>query len=153
MSAIGRLKDMALADLQRRYPAVPLKALVVYNYRQDSANGLTRCIIDWLRFCGHQAERVNTMGVYRIKKNVAVDVIGRARTLDESKWVPGTATRGSADIHATVNGRSVKIEVKYGRDRLSEAQKEYGESVMRAGGLYWVVGSLDEFEKYYNEII
>jgi hypothetical protein len=41
------------------------------------------------------------------------------------QWTKGTSTAGSADISATIKGRSVKIEVKIGKDRQSEAQKKY----------------------------
>jgi hypothetical protein len=60
--------------------------------------------------------------------------------------------RGTADISATIHGKSVKIEIKVGKDRQSEAQKRYQEQVERAGGVYIVIRDFDQFEAWYNAI-
>jgi hypothetical protein len=59
--------------------------------------------------------------------------------------------KGSADISATINGRSVKIEIKM-QDKQSEAQRKYQEQVELAGGKYWLVRSFDQFLTYYNDL-
>jgi hypothetical protein len=61
-------------------------------------------------------------------------------------------TPGSADIAATINGRSVKIEVKHGKDRQSEAQRRYQEAIERAGGLYVIATSFEQFYNWYIEM-
>jgi hypothetical protein len=63
----------------------------------------------------------------------------------KGKWTKSTSTSGSADISATIKGRSVKIEIKYGKDIQSDAQKKYQESIERAGGIYLIVRNFDEF--------
>ncbi|HJY63731.1 MAG TPA: hypothetical protein VJ455_06205 [Ignavibacteria bacterium] len=59
---------------------------------------------------------------------------------------------GTADISATIAGRSVKIEVKIGRDKQSQKQKEYQRQVEASGGLYFIAKSFDQFFTWYNEL-
>lgn len=83
----------------------------------------------------YQAEKINNTGSWR-------PGIG---------YIPGRGCKGTADISATINGQSVKIEVKYGRDRQSEAQKQYQAEIEQAGGQYWIVRTFSEFlNKYGN---
>ena len=65
----------------------------------------------------------------------------------------GTSTAGSADISATIKGRSVKIEVKIGKDRQSEAQKRYQENIEKAGGTYYIAKNFDDFVIFFNEFV
>jgi hypothetical protein len=60
-------------------------------------------------------------------------------------------TVGTADISATIRGRSVKIEVKIGRDRQSDAQKRYQASIEAAGGIYYIARNIDDFMQWYNQ--
>ena len=69
------------------------------------------------------------------------------------KFCEGTGTKGTADISAIIKGRSVKIEVKIGRDRQSEAQKKYEESVNKAGGQYWIAKDFDGFYEKYTDFM
>ncbi len=46
----------------------------------------------------------------------------------------------------------VAIEVKIGKDRQSDSQKEYQRKVEKAGGIYIIIGTFDEFIKHYAEI-
>jgi hypothetical protein len=86
------------------------------------------------------------MGTAREKKTTAGKVIGVT-------WTKGTSTAGSADISATIKGRSVKIEVKIGKDRQSEAQKRYQENIEKAGGTYIIAKDFDSFVEWYNQFI
>jgi len=120
------------------------------DWNDNSANALTKCIIHFLTYSGFQAERINTMGVYREGKKIQV---GENTRQLKGKYTPSTGTKGSADISATIRGRSVKIEVKYGKDRQSEVQKRYQESVEAAGGTYFIARNFDEFIIFYNNFI
>ena len=75
---------------------------------------------------------------------VVTDALGNQRRIGSMTYIPTTGTKGSADVSATIQGRSVKIEVKI-KDRQSEAQKEYQQRIETAGGVYWLVRSFDEF--------
>jgi hypothetical protein len=85
------------------------------------------------------------MGTAREKKTTAGKVIGVT-------WTKGTSTAGSADISATIKGRSVKIEVKI-KDRQSEAQKRYQEHIEKAGGIYKIFRDFDSFVEWYEKFI
>jgi hypothetical protein len=56
-------------------------------------------------------------------------------------------------VSAIVRGRSVKIEIKVGQDRLSEHQIKYGDAVTKAGGVYLVVKNFDEFINWYDSFV
>jgi hypothetical protein len=122
-------------------------------YEDKTANGLTRCILDWLNLSGHFAERINTMGRIIDNRKTYTDVIGRTKTIGTAKYIPTTGTKGSADISATINGKSVKIEVKIGSDRQSESQKEYQERTEKSGGIYLIAKDFEGFYTEYKKII
>jgi hypothetical protein len=93
------------------------------------------------------------MGRMLDNRKTYTDVIGRTKTIGSTKYIPTTGTKGSADISATINGRSVKIEVKYGKDRQLKDQKTYQEQVERAGGVYYIAKDFDSFYAWLNEFI
>jgi hypothetical protein len=79
--------------------------------------------------------------------------VGRSRTLGKGKWTKGTGTRGSSDISATIKGRSVKIEVKFGKDKQSDHQKLYQESIEKAGGVYIIAKNMTDFVDWYDKFL
>ena len=60
--------------------------------------------------------------------------------------------RGTADISCTIQGKSVKIEVKVGRDRQSEAQCKYQAQVEASGGVYYIAKDFESFYQWFNEM-
>ena len=74
--------------------------------------------------------RINSQGQYDQKKGI---------------WRPSGSTTGVADIHAISKGVHYSIEVKAGKDRQSDAQKSVQALVEKAGGVYIVVQSFDDF--------
>lgn len=120
-------------------------------HRDDTANGLTRCIIDYLHYKGWQAERINTMGIPIDNRKQMTDITGRTRTIGSVQWRPSGSTVGSADISATIGGRSVKIEVKIGKDRQSAAQRQYQAAIEQAGGLYYIARNFTDFVAWYHQ--
>lgn len=134
---------------RQKYPAVPAEWLAKTKYNDRTANGLTRCVIDFLTFKGWQAERINSMGRMVDDRKTYIDVVGRYKTIGSVKWVKGTSTAGTADISATIAGRSVKIEIKIGTDRQSHWQRNYQQVIERSGGLYFIAKSFQEFYRWY----
>jgi hypothetical protein len=149
---IKQLKDLAIAHSRTKYPTMPEYARCSRNYTDRTANGLTRCIIDYLNFAGQQAERINSTGRPIDNTKIVKDVLGSSRRIGSMKWIPGTGQKGTADISATIHGKSVKIEVKI-KDKQSEAQKIYQAQIERAGGFYWICRSFEEFLNNYNSIV
>jgi len=146
------LRELALADSRKRHPTLPEAARYIKPYSDKTANMLTRAIIDFIRFNGFQAERINCTGRPVDQTKVITDILGDSRRIGSVKWLPTSGQKGTADISVVIQGRAVKIEIKM-RDRQSEDQKAYQVSVERAGGLYWLVRSFDEFMNYYNQLI
>jgi hypothetical protein len=140
------LHELKLQRYAITHPNYPQDYIPKTMYKDSTANGLTRAICDFINYQGYQAERINTMGTAREKKTTAGKVIGVT-------WTKGTSTAGSADISATIKGRSVKIEVKIGKDRQSEAQKRYQDNIEKAGGTYIIAKDFDSFVEWYNQFI
>lgn len=126
----------------------------------NSANAITKIILQFLKWEGHQAERINTMGRL-VSAKEPVRMLGISGTLETKKWIPTTGTKGSADISSTIRvnvngvkvGLSVKWEVKFKKDRQSDDQKNYERSVNSAGGHYFIVRDVDDFLEKYDELM
>ena len=120
---------------------------------KTNANSLTGAILNYIRYNGSHAERVN---------NIARQVKSKSGAMVH---IPSANFKGTADIHAVkkillpplsalkyqIYGQFVAIEVKQ-KDKQSEAQKYYQECVTKAGGVYMIVRNFDEFLKQWNEI-
>ena len=148
-----RMNDLYKLHTKKNHPNYPEKYIGVYRISDNSTNGLTRCVIDFLTFNGWQAERISSTGRYIDKRKKVTDVVGRTAVIGSGEWIPGTGTKGTADISATINGRSVKIEIKFEKDRQSDAQKRYEDSIVSAGGVYLIVRNFDDFLEWYNLFI
>lgn len=147
---VQRLENSLYEIKKQKYPNVP--HLLKPEFRYDTANGLTKCIIAFIKLKGGQAERINTTGRLIDRRKTYTDVVRFKRTIGSVEWVKGTTTPGSADISATVAGKSVKIEVKIGADRQSEKQKQYQSDIERAGGIYYIAKDFTSFVNWYNEM-
>jgi len=132
---------------------LPEPARTAPAYTDKTSNGLTKAIIDFLRLNGCQAERISVTGRYIDRTKVYTDVVGYTRKIGSGKWIPGSMQPGSADISATIKGRAVKIEVKIGRDRQSDAQKKYQSQVEAAGGLYFISTSFEQFKQWFDNMV
>jgi hypothetical protein len=115
--AVKELERLANEAAMFKHPTCP--HLAPRKFRDDTANGLTQCIVQYIVLCGGFATRINNQGTWSKKQN---------------RFIPGTSRRGLADVMATYNGLSLHIEVKIGKDRQSQAQKYYQAAIERAGG-------------------
>lgn len=109
-------------------------------YTDKTANALTKAIIKYIEYRGFQAERISSSG--RMIKQGAKMI-----------YIPGTSRNGTADISGTIHGRSIKIEVKIGKDRQSDHQKAYQQEVERAGGIYLIAKDFQSFYETINTVI
>lgn len=148
-TALKMLADLALEAKKKQYPDFPYPVPPKYN--DKTANGLTKCIIDFLKLQGHQAERISNVGRMIDRRQRVTDTAGFTKIIGSTEWIPGTGSNGTADISATINGRSVKIEVKIGKDRQSQAQREYQREVEAAGGIYVIAKDFEGFYEWYCE--
>jgi hypothetical protein len=100
--------------------------------RDNSAsNLLTRQVISLINWKYGRA--------YRIQKGVLPTVGGRFR--------PVCMENGLADVWACIGGRMVWIEIKIGKDKLSQDQLKQKELLERAGGIFIEGRSFEQIEK------
>lgn len=148
--ALKELERMADLEAMARY-GIPENLLAKRKYDDRTANGLTKAIINYIRLMGGQAERIANMGRPIDQRRTVTDVIGRTREIGSIKWIRGSGNNGTADISIVVEGRAIKCEVKIGKDRMSAAQIKYKEDIERAGGLYVVATSFEQFRAWYKK--
>ena len=144
------LVDLALKKLKEKYPNA--RYIPMPSYSDGSANGLTKCVIDWINLNNGFSERISTTGRPIDERKEVVDCLGNKRTIGSIKWIKSNQTKGSADVSSTILGRSVKWEVKM-KDKQSEDQKKYQENTENAGGFYFIVRNFDEFINIYNQLL
>lgn len=113
-----------------RNSVIPSRCRFVSKFRDDSANGLTDCIDGWCQVHGAHFQRMNSQGQYDAKLK---------------RWRRSGTTKGISDCLVIYNGQTINIEIKYGRDRQSEAQQAIQASIEASGGIYWLVRSFDDF--------
>lgn len=151
MKALKRLEQLNIDAQRERYPSIPAHAIPRSKYSDKTANGLTKCVIDFLKLSGWQAERISVQGRYVDNTKIVTNVIGQQKKIGSGKWIKTNMQPGSADISATIQGRSVKIEVKIGADRMSPAQERYAAEVISAGGTYYVCRDFESFYQWYQD--
>jgi len=136
--------DARRVMFEREYPAAWKAGEYYDNKFHDvlTTNGTQNYIQDVLNNMGHQAERVNTMGIPT-----------------KTGWRRSGSTKGSPDIHCNIKIPSQafpvswKIEVKKGNDDLNKSQEKYKAKADKIGILHTVlhVGNLDLFwDEYYK---
>lgn len=153
MKAIEHLRALKLADIKARYPNVPSIALPKLEYNERTSNGLTKCILDFVNLSGYLAERTGTEGRVIDNRKTYTDVIGRQKTIGSVKRIKTSGLVGSSDLKLYINGKIVAIEIKIGRDRQSQAQKEYQERMEKAGGIYLIIKDFETFFSWFQEFI
>jgi hypothetical protein len=141
------------------YKAAGGDSMKVTYPKVTSSNGLTRAIINFLTWEGHHAERSNNMGrpieKFAPKMNIFTGQV--VQVANGMEWQKGTGTKGTSDIKADIvhyNYRfpiPVKIEVKWNKDRQSEGQKQYQQTIESKGGVYVIVKNIDDFFIWFDE--
>lgn len=149
--AFKELFDLALRNQIANYPKTPYPESFIHRYVPNTANGLTRCIIDWLKFDGQQAENIKVKGTMVDNTKVVTDVMGGKRIIGSVSYNKSSMTKGSADISSIIYGRAVRIEIKINTDKQSEHQKEYQQAIERAKGVYVIIKTISEWSEWYRK--
>ena len=106
--------------------------------KPETANAITANVIRVINMTPKAvAYRINNMGVWDAKIN--------AYRLAHTQ-------KGIADVDAIYKGQAIKIEIKSGRDKQSDHQKAYQQEIERAGGIYIIIRSTDEFLYFWKQI-
>jgi len=117
-----------------------------------TANGLTQFVVNFLDWCGSHANRINTTG-RMIKQGKDIQTAGGGVIKAKQIMIKSATKKGTADIVCTINGRSVHLECKVGKDRMSEAQLKQQQAVQQAGGYYYVIRDVDTFLATYDKFM
>lgn len=158
---LKELSELEATDRHARVcPGMPLAYVARTKYSDKTANGLTKCIVDFLNLHGHQAERIRSEGRMIDGTHQYTDVLGHRKTIGSVKYIKSSSQNGTADISAVVQvnvmgqtlGIACKWEVKM-KDKQSEAQAKYEERITKAGGKYFLVHNWDEFLSQYKSVI
>lgn len=139
---ISHLHRLYYQHNREAYPNVPAACIPKPNYTDKTTNGLTKMVMDFVKFSGGQIERVNVMG-RQIKAKSGKQI-----------WIPSSTVKGAADLSGIYKGRALKIEVKCAatHDRIRPKQIEYANKVRRAGGIYIVARTFDDFYEQFNNL-
>lgn len=155
MTSIDKLKQLYYNYSKLKYPSIPDYARVYPSCfaKSKTTNGLTQCIIAYIRLNGWQAERISTTGRIIDNTKIVSDTVGFQRQIGSKKFIPGTGTKGSADISGVVCGKALKVEIKNEKtkDRQSEYQKNYQSIIDFSGGIYYIATNLDNFVNWFDE--
>ena len=133
--AVRELEQLADEQARRDHPSMRPEHLAPRKYRDDTANGLTKCINHYLKLKGAFSSRVNNQGVYR-----------------DGRYTRSTARRGLPDILATYKGKSLFIEIKIGKDAMSQHQKQVQQEQQASGGVYYVARNFTDFKQWFDEL-
>ena len=123
-----------------------------YDKTDTTANGLSNCIKDFLKYEGWIAERISVQGQARTEHYVDGLTGRKMNKVKGIKFTKSAMTKGSSDNHATIMGKPVKWEIKIGKDKASEYQKLYTERQRIAGAEAHFITCLTDFFGYYDRI-
>lgn len=116
---------------------IPENCRFIKKLRDDSANGLTNCIQIWCKVNNAHFQRQNSQGQYDIRLGI---------------WRKSGSTKGISDALLIHEGKTIHLEIKYGKDKQSEIQKKIQASIESAGGIYWIVKSYNDFIYKINNL-
>lgn len=127
----------------------------------NTTNGLQRYIVNVMGYLGHQAERVNSMGVPKARMAGKFSLLsGKIEQVQVGiDWRKSGSTTGTGDVHGVFNhpahpfGIPFKAEVKKGKDRMSKAQYIYERQVTSTGALYVVIKNVDDWWGFYDYVV
>ena len=117
-----------------RNSSIPEHCRFKTSFRDDTANSLAKCIDAWSKVNNAFYQRQNSQGQYDSHLGC---------------WRKSGTTKGIADVQVTYNGKVYNFEIKIGRDRQSDIQRDVEAKIKAAGGHYAIVKCYDDF---LNEI-
>lgn len=135
---------------RQQHPTIPQHAFPQTKFSDRTANGLGKCLKTFSIVEQFQCERISTEGRVIDSRKTVQDCLGHRKVIGSIKRIPTSGTKGSADYSLTINGRSIKVEIKIGKDSQSYAQKEYQRQVEAAGGIYLIISSFQQFYDWFQ---
>ena len=101
----------------------------------SDASNLTNQIIDYIYSVGGYAWRASSVGVYDTKTHAY-------RTAPK---------KGVSDVLACWKGKLIAVEIKIGKDRLSDEQAGFLCNIIHAGGIAFTAKDFDNFKEQWKK--
>jgi hypothetical protein len=156
MKPLDKLKELLIAEQKAKYPNSPY----LYANTFDKSKPEKKEKLRIQKFCelmGHSVSIIENRGQRKDNTKVVEDILGHKKLIGSVEFIGSGMKKGIADLVGGINGRSISIEVKRvykkGKDRQSNAQKEYQQMVEKDGGIYIIVSGFDDFYNWYCENI
>ena len=102
----------------------------------SAANELTNQIIDHIYRAGGYAWRSTSVGVFDTKR----------------MHFRASAKKGVSDVLACFRGELIAIEIKIGKDRLSDEQEGFMRNIQAAGGSAVIARTFEQFKEEWDII-
>lgn len=99
--------------------------------KPSASSSLTDAVIKYFKLHGGNAYRINTVGIYDKE-------MGGLRNSGMKKGLP--------DVIGIYKGQFIGVEIKIGKDRQSDYQKEREQEINAAGGLYFIAKTFDQIK-------
>ena len=103
----------------------------------SAATQLTNQIIDHIYRAGGYAWRASSVGVFDTKK----------------MYFRASAKKGVADVLSVYKGILIAVEIKIGKDRLSDEQEGFMANIRNAGGRAFVATEFEQFKEEWARAI
>jgi hypothetical protein len=145
MKPLAILNAMIYIRKVRASGTMPVRYVLKPSFKQNGSNETEKSIVAFIEEMGGIAERTKVMGRKVGHDVVQADVMGKVTQVSKARWIRSTGKKGSADVHATYKGKSYSIEVKYGKDRMSDYQRNYASKFEKAGGIYMIAKDFDSW--------
>lgn len=145
--AIKELEQMVLEDDRRKHPLIPPSYIAPTLFRDDTPNGLIRCIVKFFKVTGYNAVQLSNSNRRVDTRKTFKNVTGGLRTIGNVYWKPKNKTE--ADISVEVSGKILLIKVNQDLNINScdECKQNYPEAEEV------VVSSFDQFYVWVRQTI
>jgi hypothetical protein len=153
--SFNQLRQLFLIENRIKFPNVPEAYRAVPSYKDSNTNGLTRCVMDYVRLRGYFIERTGNTGRQINDQKTYTDSLGFSKTIGSTKWIKGSGTNGTSDLKSIVNGRFIAIEVKCKstNDRIRPDQLKYKLQIEKSGGVYIIASTFSQFKQWFDNFI
>lgn len=128
--------------------------------KQSASNALNDLVCNYANSKGAFAFRVNSTGTYRPESTKQKEhqfegnmsfLSGKTTKTTKGKWTTSKSKQGTSDVLICYKGLFIAVETKI-KDKQLPSQKDFEQSVNASGGQYWIVRSIEEFVKRFDEV-
>lgn len=126
-----------------------------------TSNGITNLVTNYLKWCGHFANRTNNQGQARKKEVEKFNIFsGKLEKITVGMtYTKSHSIKGMQDIDCNLKhpkhpyGIPWKIEIKAGRDRVSKDQDKFAVRVKNTGAVHSVITSDESFFAQVDQLL